>query len=252
MTSPGVPSAVGSAGRENDSGPLLVDCRVDAKGPGFESASMTRIPVRTPLQDDLADPEDPLTVSLNAPRRHRAPGPTTGVSAATKATPTDSPQARPADAACPLKANERRRSPYKRGVTGSNPVAPTPGQSGAGGLPDVLAPGEHWLAGEWSEAGLRCSPGSATVSCRSTPPMCRLWERKWELVSGKALAAGGARRVFGLVNGVTGTQAVGAQMGAQSGRALSHEVLKGPAARLQAGLPSPVKAGQAHGFNGLA
>jgi hypothetical protein len=29
------------------------------------------------------------------------------------------------------------------------------------------------------------------------PPCCRLWERKWELVSGETFAAGGARRSLG-------------------------------------------------------
>jgi len=56
------------------------------------------------------------------------------------------------------------------------------------------------------------------------------WERKSELVSGKTPGSGGALQVFGLVIGVTQGQALGAQMGAlvgaQSGRALSHGLLK--------------------------
>ena len=40
---------------------------------------------------------------------------------------------------------------------------------------------------------------------------------------------------FAMVSGVTGWRALGALVGAQSGRALSHGVLKGPAARLKAG-----------------
>jgi hypothetical protein len=51
------------------------------------------------------------------------------------------------------------------------------------------------------------------------------WGRKSELVSGKTPGCGGALQVFRLVMGVAHGQAVGAQMGAQSGRALSHTLL---------------------------
>jgi hypothetical protein len=82
------------------------------------------------------------------------------------------------------------------------------------------------LTGWAAKHPLRSEPGS----CRRLPPCCRLWERKWELVSGETLAAGGALQVFGLVNDVVGRQSLGAQMGAlvgaQSGRALSHGVSK--------------------------
>jgi hypothetical protein len=57
------------------------------------------------------------------------------------------------------------------------------------------------------------------------------WERMYELACCGALAAGSALQVFGLVNGVAGKQPLGAQMGAlvgaQSSRALSHGLLKG-------------------------
>jgi hypothetical protein len=102
--------------------------------------------------------------------------------------------------------------------------------------------GEHWLAGECSRAGLS---GIRRGQRRVRVGVRRLgsgpWERKWELVSGETLAAGAALQAFGLINEVAGRQALGAQMGAlvgaQSGRALSHGVLNGSAARLEAGLP---------------
>jgi hypothetical protein len=107
-------------------------------------------------------------------------------------------------------------------------LRPPAGQSVAGDLPDVLMTGEHWLAGECSLgwAG-RHSSKSAAGSRRRSPPGWRAVKRKWELVSGETLAAGGALQVFGLVNGVARRQALGAPMGAQFERALSHWVLKG-------------------------
>jgi hypothetical protein len=68
------------------------------------------------------------------------------------------------------------------------------------------------------------------VSGRSVSPGAGRWERKSELVSGKTPGSGGALQVFGLVMGVAQGQALGAQMGAlvgaQSGRALSHGLMK--------------------------
>ncbi len=91
--------------------------------------------------------------------------------------------------------------------------------------------GEHSLPGECSRAGL----GGIRAGQRLfRADLCRLgaghWERKSELVSGKTPGSGGALQVFGLVIGVTRGTALGAQLGAlvgaQSGRALSHGLLK--------------------------
>src|ERR1019366_3921007 len=117
-------------------------------------------------------------------------------------------------------------------------LRPLRGQSLAGGIAGHVATGEHQLPGECSEAGLSgIRPGQRRLRGGVRPPVCWPWEREWELVSGKKLAAEGALQDFGLVKEVAGRQDLGAQMGAlvgaQSGRALSHGILKGPATRLE-------------------
>jgi hypothetical protein len=114
-------------------------------------------------------------------------------------------------------------------------LRPLPGQRVAGEQRRGLAAGEHSLPGECSRAGLG---GIRAGQRRFRADLCRLgaghWERKSELVSGKTPGSGGALQVFGLVIGVARGTALGAQLGAlvgalvgaQSGRALSHGLLK--------------------------
>jgi len=90
-----------------------------------------------------------------------------------------------------------------------------------------LAAGEHSLPGECSGVGLS---GVRRGQRRFRADLRCLgaghWERKSELVFGKTPGSGGALQVFGLVMGVTRRRALGALVGAQSGRALSHRPLK--------------------------
>ena len=106
-------------------------------------------------------------------------------------------------------------------------VRPLPGQRVAGEQRRGLAVGEHSLPGECSGVGLS---GVRRGQRRFRADLRRLgaghWERKSELVSDKAPRSGGALQVFGLVMGVARGQALGALVGAQSGRALSHGLLK--------------------------
>jgi hypothetical protein len=110
-------------------------------------------------------------------------------------------------------------------------LRPLPGQRVAGEQRRGWAAGEHSLPGECSAVGLS---GVRRGQRRFRADLHRLgaghWERKSELVSGKTPGSGGALQVFGLVIGVAQGQALGAQMGAlvgaQSGRALSHGLLK--------------------------
>jgi hypothetical protein len=78
---------------------------------------------------------------------------------------------------------------------------------------------------------------AAMIAGRGSASESWLLVRRWPLAV--------RRGSLGWLNGVAGRKALGAQMGAlvgaQFGRALSHRVLKEPAARLEAGLASAVR-----------